>query len=107
MSSTSLPALFADANDKINKLYNWFCANKLYLNAGKTKYIVKSPPNKHIVTNSYTVSIGGTVIERIGDDMPEQAVKFLGIHIDEHLTWNAHIKHVKSKISKSLFSIKQ
>ena len=54
-----------------------------------------------------TVNIGGTVIERVGDDMPEQAVKFLGIHIDEHLTWNAHIKHVKSKISKSLFSIKQ
>ena len=51
MSSNSF--LFADANDKINKLYNWFCANKLYLNATKTKYIVISPSNKHIATNNH------------------------------------------------------
>lgn len=49
------------------------------------------------------MKIGGTLIEQIGKEMPEQAVKFLGIPIDEHLTWNAHIKH----ISKSLFSISQ
>ena len=28
-------------------------------------------------------------------------IKFLGVHIDEHLTWTQHISYVSKKISKS------
>ena len=35
---TDLRILFSMVNDEQNKIYEWFKANKLSLNAGKTKY---------------------------------------------------------------------
>ena len=49
----------------INKLFNWFCANKLSLNSGKTKYIVIRQHSKQINLNRYTLSINGTPLTRI------------------------------------------
>ena len=44
-------------------------------------------------------SIGGEIIERIGNDCPTKSFKFVGVNIDENLSWNTHINKVKSKIS--------
>ena len=52
------------------------------------------------------ISIIGTQLERIGNDCTEKSCKFLGIHINEHLTWKYHIKHVLKKVSYALFSLK-
>ena len=38
ISDHNLISLFGKVNEEINKLYKWFCANKLSLNANKTKY---------------------------------------------------------------------
>ncbi len=38
-SHSNIEQLFANANKHINDLYQWFCANRLSLNANKTKYI--------------------------------------------------------------------
>ena len=43
----------------------------------------------------------------IGHDCEEKAAKFLGIFIDEYLTWQYHVSHVNSKVTRSLFEIKQ
>ena len=34
--------------------------------------------------------------------MQKKIVRFLGVHIDENLTWKSHISHVCQKISKSI-----
>ena len=34
-----------------------------------------------------------------------QATKFLGIHIDEHLTWEHHISHCKKNVSQGVYAI--
>lgn len=31
--------------------------------------------------------------------------KFLGVHIDEHFTWETHIKHCKTKTSQGVFAL--
>ena len=46
LSHSNLQTLFANANAHMNELYMWFCANKLSLNSGKTKYIVIRPKKK-------------------------------------------------------------
>ena len=86
----------------MNMLYNWFCANELYFNASKTNYMFFSPPNVHFDTSKYDIFIGNRAIDRIGDGMTERSLKFLGLHIDEHLVWDAHIKHINSKLSRSI-----
>ena len=43
---TDLRILFYIVNDELNKLYEWFKANKLSLNANKTKYSLFHKPSK-------------------------------------------------------------
>ena len=46
-SNNSVQSLYHEATLNINRLYGWFCANRLSLNAKKTKYIViRAPPYK-------------------------------------------------------------
>ena len=91
----------------INKLFNWFCANKLSLNSGKTKYIVIRQHSKQLNLNIYTLSINGTPLTRIGNNCKETAIKFLGIYIDEFLTWRKQLANINTKIARAIYSIKQ
>ena len=107
MSNSDVTQLFCDVNTQINNLFKWFCANKLSLNANKTKFIVIRPNHRQCDLTELHICIDGTPLKRIGNDCDEKAAKFLGIHIDEHLTWKYHIAHVNSKVARSLFFIKQ
>ena len=40
VSDSDIHKAYLNANEEINNVYTWFCANKLSLNANKTKYIV-------------------------------------------------------------------
>jgi hypothetical protein len=99
--------LYETANTEVNNLYDWFCANKLSLNANKTKFIVLRPSHQTIDFNGLTVQINGVQLSQIGKDFEEQHTKFLGVNIDEHLSWKFHLKHINTKISRALFMIKQ
>jgi len=107
MSNSDVTELFFNANTQINNLFKWFCANKLSLNASKTKFIVIRPNHRHCELSGLNICIDSMPLKRIGNDCDEKAAKFLGIFIDEHLTWKYHIAHVNSKVSRSLFFIKQ
>ena len=47
------------------------------------------------------VFINDIPVNRIGNNCIDMSVKFLGISIDEHLTWKNHIQQVNCKISKN------
>ena len=79
--------------EELSKLNNWFEANKLSLNLGKTIFMVFS--NKH-VDDIYTININGISINRV------YVTKFLGVLIDSKLSWMEHIRHVRNKVAKSL-----
>ena len=55
----------------------------------------------------YSIQIGNIELDRIGNGCDEQSTKFLGMHIDENLTWKQHIAAAKRKVSCALFYIKQ
>ena len=59
------------------------------------------PPNANVKTFEYDFIIDGVKLMRVHD------CKFLGIFIDESLSWKRHIAHLNQKISIALFSIKQ
>ena len=107
VSDTNLNQLYQNANIKINQLFEWFCANKLSLNAGKTKYIVIRPKHIRSKLDGHNIFIQNTKLIRIGNDCQEKAAKFLGIYIDENLTWKHHLSHINKKISSAIFAIKQ
>ena len=85
-------------NAELSHLNDWFCANKLSLNTDKTKYVLfhkaKSKDNLPLVLPD--LFINNVKIKS------ENSLKFLGVMIDENLTWKTHVKLVESKISKSI-----
>ena len=92
-------------NEKLDALNQWCYANKLCLNVKKTKYILFRPsacfPN---ITNKH-LYIDNNPISRVGDTEQEKSFKFLGIYMDETLTWKSHIGQICSKISHSNYII--
>ena len=108
MSHHDLHTLFMNANISINKVFDWFCANRLSLNPTKTKYIViHAPQKRHINFDNLNLSINGTNLSRIGTNFEEHTTKFLGIYMDETLSWKHHISYINTKISRAIFALKQ
>ncbi len=83
----------------LNILVDWFRANKLSLNLGKTNFILFRPKSKK---NDISVSLTYDNI----DIKQEKVTKFLGIYLDECLQWDSQIKHVCSKMSKNLYLLR-
>ena len=81
----------------------WFKANKLTLNVSKTKYILFRNPTQKVDFANLSLRINGQNIERIGNDCNIKSFKFVGIHLDEYLQWDAHIQHVRCKLSSANF----
>ena len=85
-------------NNELNKLNGWFKANKLSLNVDKTKYTFFHKLNQRdkIPLKLPNLDLNNSIIKR------ENAIKFLGIIIDENLTWTNHISTIENKISKNI-----
>ena len=70
----------------------------------KTIFCIFSPPNNKYQVNN-CIKINNENVSHIGKDNKDESVKFLGIHIDKHLTWKKHINIISSKISRAIFAI--
>ena len=83
-------------NIEMNKVYIWFNANKLVLNLDKTCYMIFKPKNKHICDDSVKLFIGNNEIHRVN------STKFLGVLIDDNLTWKEHVNDICQKVSRTV-----
>ena len=97
-SEKDITTLFEFVNNELININEWFKANKLSLNNIKTKYVLFHKPRKkaNIPDNLPILKINETIIER------KQSLKFLGVIIDENLTWKNHISLIENKISKNV-----
>ena len=95
-SNKNITTLFEFVNKELIKINTWFKTNKLSLNANKTKYVFfhKARKKKNLPITFPILKINDTEIKR------EQSIKFLGVMIDENLTWRNHIDLIENKISK-------
>ena len=98
--NASLPAKKIDKryenriNDELKKIYDWLAVNKLSLNIRKTKCMFFHTPNTKFDFIP-KLSINDIEIERVKN------FNFLGLTVNENLSWKAHIDKIGSKISKS------
>jgi len=82
-------------------VFDCFCANKLALNAKKTQYMIIQQPGPNQSSPEHDLFINGEKLSRA------KSCKFLGITLDENLTFKDHISNINKKISRHLFNIKQ
>ena len=97
-SHNEINILLEKMNKKLTNVSNWFNANKLSLNVKKTNFsfFQKSSKKDNILLRLPNLNINGFTIER------ESSTKFLGVWIDENLTWRYHIHIVENKIAKNI-----
>ena len=82
-----------DCREDLNKLMDWFKANKLTLNLEKTVCVLfdnQAKPQK------VTLEIGNYLLQS------NELVKFLGVWIDNKLNWNKHINTLTAKLKQNL-----
>ena len=80
-------------NNELKQLGLWFRADKLSLNVNKTNFIMFN--NKKQPRTDVRIVLNGTNIEQVTH------TKFLGVTIDENLSWRDHIKWLKQKYQKA------
>ena len=81
-------------NQDLISVSNWLVANKLTLNKSKTEFmVIGSRQRLGTFDRSLALKIDNVLIKQVG------STKSLGVHVDEHLTWNTHISHISKKNS--------
>ena len=90
--------MFQPANYKLEKISEWFKANKLSLNEGKTKFSPFHKPhdNENLPLQLPNLRINNYEMKR------SSSIKFLGVLVDENLTFVDHITTVENKTSKNV-----
>ena len=83
------------------KLSRWCVENKLTISMEKTNVVLFHTPKKPLVINVREIATENMVIHRV------DVVKYLGITIDEKLTWNAHAEYVCNSLIKFFCIFKQ
>ena len=82
-------------NKELKNVKNWLDANKLSLNISKSNMILFKK-NRTKTSKILSVKIMGEEIKE------KEYTKYLGILIDNKLSWKQHINHVNLKVSKGL-----
>ena len=97
-SHNNLIPLCSLVNEELHKIDNWTRANKLSLNIDKTNFSIftNKPCN-----NIPDIIIRNNIIAR------SNTQKFLGIFVDERLTFKTHIDKVCKKVSSGIGIIKK
>ena len=62
-------------------------------------------PNNSKKKATTKLELANTSIELVSEASSEKSFKFLGVYLDECLTWQHHINHVTKKLNKGIFII--
>ena len=85
--------LVSTLNTELINVANWIKANKLSLNLQKTNYMLFS---NSITQLPNQVIFSETVIKEV------KSMKFLGITIDDKLSWKYHIDNIRKTVSRNI-----
>lgn len=93
LESRCLDLLKAKANEALQNFSNWCLVNKLKINVKKTSFCLFK--RKQIADpDDFKLYLQGQEIQR------QPSTKYLGVHIDEDLSWESHINFISEKLMK-------
>lgn len=116
----SLEGVVDKANVALEGLVNWYSSNKFAIHPNKSTCMLFHKSNRSVTPpifldlpviinlNNHDENFPNK-ISRIKSipNVDEFSIKILGINIDNKLNFKAHVDYVHSKISRSLYSLKQ
>ena len=81
---------------ELETIYDWFCANKLLLNASKTKLIIFKSRKCRLSFNHDPVYLDGIEIKQVPNE------NFLGLQLDDTLKWYEHTQRISNCLSQKI-----
>ena len=94
-SAKQLKSIESELNYDLKSATTWLEANRLSLNVDKSKLIIFHSKQKIIDYDNFTIKLAGTKLKPTGH------VKYLGIFIDNNLSWDYHVHQLSKKLSRA------
>ena len=99
ISGKSAGSLYAKGNQELGNINDWLIANKLSLNASKTKCVYFRTASSKSTSSDLCLTIKNTPIERIS------LVRVLATIVHENLSWKSHMLMLKSTLRATLGAV--
>ena len=80
---------------ELTKVNDWLVHNSLFIHQGKTECVLFGTGSR-LANANLSVNIDGKELTRVAE------YKYLGVILDESLSWNAQVNYLISKVSKRL-----
>ena len=90
----NLTLLQRTVNKELKKVKMWLDVNKLSLNIDKTNFVIFKSP-RHSFNDISNIKIGNLPVKKTC------YVKFLGILLDENLSWKYHLTELSKKLART------
>lgn len=95
INNKNFNTLLDKTKESASKLHEWYSANKMSVSFTKSNFVVFSNSKQKLNQNITTIKVGSNVISRVNH------IKYIGVIIDERLTWEPHIKgHIIPSLSR-------
>ena len=94
-SNRNIKILQQSLNQDLKNVTIWLNANRLSLNVKKTKLLIFHSKRKKVDPNSLSIKLSGNKIT------PVDSVKYLGLYIDNNLSWDSHVHHLSKKLGRA------
>ena len=94
LSDINLSNLEQKVNHQLQLIHQWLKTKKLTLNYSKTTYLLFNRQPHVLVCSKFRLHINKSLLER------ENAVKYLGVWIDDKLNWSAYIENLSLQLAK-------
>ena len=92
--SKSLSTIESVMNCKLKKITEWLRSNKLSLNSGKSELVIfRSKAKKEL--DQITIKINKSNLS------PVSNVNYLGVVLDEFLSWDAHVNQLCKNLAQT------
>ena len=93
-SNPSLKCIEKRLNVDLKRLFKWLCANKISLNVSKTEVLLFRNTHK-VINHNVRLKLNGKTLPL------SKSVKYLGVQLDDHLSWKFHFESLAVKLRKS------
>ena len=97
-SGEDLPSVQNDLQSDLHRVQNWLQANRLQLNISKSVMMLIGSWQK-LRNRSVSVSIDGKPLASV------TSTRYLGVLIDQHLTWKLHVDNVLKRVRCKLYAL--
>jgi hypothetical protein len=92
IEAKNLNNLIPAINEDLKSLVSWCEINKLTINLDKTNFIILKNPQNKFRFDTQSLKINNCILKY------SESIRFLGVHIDSHLNWSAHVTKLLTEL---------